>query len=152
MAGDWATASEAKFDLTMSWVDATDGGWVIGVKSGIGEWPRLMERIEHTIACILSDVPVTLLPDEEAQVMRWGTGPVAEIPNKCIHELFEERALATPDAVTLVLGADEMTYGELDRRSTSLAVHLQGLGWGRTCWWGCCLSDRSTWWWALWGS
>ena len=129
---DGFDTSAAKFDLSIGWYDASDGSgdWVVGVESGIGEWPRLMERIEHTIACLIGDVPVTLLPGEEEQVLAWGTGPVMEIPDKCIHELFEEQAAAQPDAVALVLGDDEMTYGELDRRSTLLGIHLQGLGVG----------------------
>ena len=55
-------------------------------------------------------------------MLAWGTGPVMPVPDKCIHELFEEQAAAHPDAVALVLGDDEMTYGELDRRSTLLAA------------------------------
>ena len=124
--------SKTKFDVSFGWIDAPDGSgnWVVSIESGVGEWPLLIERIEHTISCIIDDEPVSLLPGEEEQVLKWGTGPVMEIPDRCIHELFEERAAVQPDAVALVLGDEEMTYGELDRRSTVLAVHLQELGVG----------------------
>ena len=126
---DWPQSSEAKFDLVITWEDAhacSDGddgndgsaGWTIVIESGVGEWPRLIERIRHTIDCIINESPITLLPGEEEQVLKWGTGPLTPIPDKCIHEMFEEQARANPDAVALILGKDEMTYGELDRRST----------------------------------
>ncbi|WP_330330499.1 amino acid adenylation domain-containing protein [Streptomyces sp. NBC_00536] len=45
-------------------------------------------------------------------------------------ELFEERAAATPDAVALVAGATELTYGELNARANQWAHWFTGLGVG----------------------
>ena len=56
--------------------------------------------------------------------------PSTTLPALCVHELFEAQAGRTPDAVALVFGGAEMTYGELQRRAAALAAHLQGLGVG----------------------
>ncbi|MFF2751299.1 amino acid adenylation domain-containing protein [Kitasatospora sp. NPDC058048] len=46
----------------------------------------------------------------------------------CVHELVEERARRTPDAVAVRCGAERLTYRELDRRANRLARHLRARG------------------------
>ena len=46
----------------------------------------------------------------------------------CLHELFEQQAVRTPDAVALVCEDQSLTYRELDRRSSLLAERLAALG------------------------
>ncbi len=47
-------------------------------------------------------------------------------PNiKCIHQLVETQARKTPDAIALVYGKQQLTYEELNRRSSCLARYLQ---------------------------
>ncbi len=48
--------------------------------------------------------------------------------DQCLHELFEDQARRTPDAVAVVWGTDEVTYGELDRRAGLVARRLGELG------------------------
>lgn len=49
---------------------------------------------------------------------------------RCIHELFADRAAATPDAVAVESTDARITYGELERRANQLAHHLRDLGVG----------------------
>jgi amino acid adenylation domain-containing protein len=52
-------------------------------------------------------------------------------PACCIHELFEETATRTPDAVAVVdAHGASVTYGDLERRANKLAHHLRALGIG----------------------
>jgi non-ribosomal peptide synthetase component F len=51
-------------------------------------------------------------------------------PGVCIHELFEKQVERTPLHVALVHEEEQLTYGELNRRSNQLARHLQRLGAG----------------------
>ena len=44
--------------------------------------------------------------------------------SKCIHELFEDQVAHEPDAVALIFGDQELTYGELNARSNQLAHYL----------------------------
>lgn len=54
--------------------------------------------------------------------------PQAPEPSQCLHHLFEEHAARSPERIALVVGKRRLTYGELDRRATRLAAHLQTLG------------------------
>ena len=51
-----------------------------------------------------------------------------------MHELFEEQAQRTPEAVAVVFEEQQLTYRELNRRANQLAHHLRALGVGRRCW------------------
>nr|WP_262987091.1 non-ribosomal peptide synthetase [Streptomyces sp. CBMA156] len=46
----------------------------------------------------------------------------------CVHELVEEQARLTPDAVAVRCGTERLTYRELDRRANRLARHLRARG------------------------
>ena len=94
--------ADAKFDLFITWSDAPDGGWCVTLEMGRA-WPRLAERFEAVVGAILDDVePPTLLPDERATLLEWGTGPTPPIPDVCLHELFEAQVRRTPDALSLI--------------------------------------------------
>ena len=45
-----------------------------------------------------------------------------------LHDILTESAQKTPDAVAVVCSSTEITYSELEKRSTRFAVHLRGLG------------------------
>ena len=44
--------------------------------------------------------------------------------DRCIHELFEDRAESTPDAIALVYETEQLTFRELNRRANQLAHYL----------------------------
>jgi thioester reductase-like protein/amino acid adenylation domain-containing protein len=46
----------------------------------------------------------------------------------CLHELFEEQARCTPDALALEDASISLTYSELDRLADGLAAYLRSLG------------------------
>jgi amino acid adenylation domain-containing protein len=50
--------------------------------------------------------------------------------DKCIHQLFEEQAEKTPDAIALIFEEQQLTYRELNTRANQLAHHLRKLGVG----------------------
>lgn len=73
-----------------------------------------------------------LLTEDEEQQFRetWNATQVPFPEESCLHELFEEQAKRTPDAIALVFAEQYLTYRELDRRSNQLAHYLrkQGVG------------------------
>ncbi|MEQ7681104.1 non-ribosomal peptide synthetase [Bacillus ayatagriensis] len=64
-------------------------------------------------------------------------------PNeRCIHEVFAEKAGRHPDREAVTYGENSLTYRELDERSTALAVYLQEKGVTPECPVGIC-TERS---------
>ena len=58
-------------------------------------------------------------------------GEVVKFPRDyCIHELFEQQAERTPDAIALVVDEDTHTYSELNARANQLAHYLTAHGVG----------------------
>ncbi|MBW4718790.1 non-ribosomal peptide synthetase [Saccharothrix obliqua] len=100
---------------------------------------RLLESVAATPARPISELE--LLPDAERRLLvdEWGAVPWAgEVPG-CFPELFATRAAAHPDKPAVWFGDGELTYGELDARSTRLARRLRSLGLGRGATVGVCL-------------
>ena len=50
--------------------------------------------------------------------------------DRCVHQLFEEQAARTPDAVAVVFEDRQLTYRELNAQANQLARHLRTLGVG----------------------
>ncbi|MDB4968769.1 MAG: Malonyl CoA-acyl carrier protein transacylase, partial [Myxococcales bacterium] len=47
-----------------------------------------------------------------------------------LHDLFEQQAVRTPDAIAVDYDGRRLSYRELDERANRLAHHLQALGVG----------------------
>jgi amino acid adenylation domain-containing protein len=65
--------------------------------------------------------------ERQQMLVDWNDN-AAELPDKCIHELFEEHARNSPDSTAVVFQGQSLTYAELDRRARRLAQHLRELG------------------------
>ncbi|CAM5243197.1 D-alanine--D-alanyl carrier protein ligase [Streptomyces tendae] len=85
-----------------------------------------------------------LLTDAELRttLVEWNDTATDLPAQGCLHEAFEARADAAPDAVAVVQGADRLTYGEVNAAANRLAHHLRSLGVGPDDRVGLCL-DRS---------
>ncbi|MGW3244034.1 non-ribosomal peptide synthetase [Streptomyces sp. NPDC001070] len=70
-----------------------------------------------------------LLSAEETRLQLKGmAGPHRKLPDRRMHELFEERARAHPEAVAAVHGDRQWTYGDLNARANRLAHALLARG------------------------
>ena len=68
-----------------------------------------------------------LAPGERAWLLAVGHGATAPVPDRCLHELFEEQALRRPDALAVYSRPEEICYRELNTRANELAWRLRGL-------------------------
>ena len=91
---------------------------------------RLLRLLESAASApALPAGSLEILPDaERLQLLRQLDPPAALPAAKCLHALFEEWAARVPERTALVLGAQQLTYHELNARSNRLARHLLARG------------------------
>ncbi|TCJ94953.1 amino acid adenylation domain-containing protein [Nocardia alba] len=96
----------------------------------------LLDRLTAILTDFVADpkVPVASIDPftdvEVAAFLRAGHSEREAVPETTLPELFVARARRTPDAVAVVCGSVELTYGELDARTRRLAGRLSRAGIG----------------------
>ena len=90
----------------------------------------LVEALERDPQEALSALEVVPEPERQQLVYQWNTRAEEYRPEKCVHELFEEQVEKNAEAVALVYGKQELSYGELNRRANRVAHYLRELGVG----------------------
>ncbi|WP_026798523.1 non-ribosomal peptide synthetase [Planktothrix prolifica] len=96
---------------------------------------RMMTHFKTLLAAIVENPqqPVALLPllthQERHQLLEeWNETKTDYSYNKCIHQLIEEQAERTPDAIAVVFENQQLTYAQLNNRANQLAHYLRSLG------------------------
>src|SRR5205807_7887493 len=97
----------------------------------------LVQQPEHPVAAL----PLVTAA-EHALLERWNATQRAYPQERCVHELFEQQATCHADALAVVQGEAQLTYGQLDRRANQLAHSLRQLGVGPDVLVGLCV-ERS---------
>ncbi|MEW2577320.1 non-ribosomal peptide synthetase [Streptomyces syringium] len=86
----------------------------------------LAQRVAQTHAALAAGRPGLLAPGDLPLLLALGDGGTAPIPDRCLHELFEEQAGHTPNAVAVHCDGVELTYRDLARRAAQLSRMLPG--------------------------
>ena len=111
------------------------------IRRMLGHYRLLLQAaVEKPDQCI-SQLPI-LTEAERRQILIEWNDTKREVPQACVHQLFEEQVERTPDAVALVCENRQLTYSELNRRANQLAHKLQSLGVGPDVMVGICI-ERS---------
>ncbi|WNV84096.1 non-ribosomal peptide synthetase [Umezawaea sp. Da 62-37] len=121
----------SRFDLTVNLKERGTGvGGVLEYSTDLfdrGTAERLAARFALVLDRVAAapDAPVgavdVLLPGEREELL---ADTAVDIPDWCVHELVEEHARRTPDAVALVFGDERVTYAELNARANRFAHEL----------------------------
>ncbi len=121
---------DAEQGLTVSFVYNTDLFEAATIARMLGNFQTLLEAVVADPEQRLSDLP--LLTDAERQqlLVEWNDNKTDYPRDLCIHQLFEAQAQRTPDAIAVVFEHEQLTYGELNRRTNQLAHYLRALGVG----------------------
>jgi amino acid adenylation domain-containing protein len=82
----------------------------------------------HLTALAHPDRPSLLSEDELRFQLEELAGPVRELPDRRVHELFEERVEKHPDAVAAVRDERRWTYAELNSRANQVGRALLARG------------------------
>jgi non-ribosomal peptide synthetase component F len=132
----------AKFDLQV--VVSEDGeGLVRGnvlyatdlfdastVERMVGHMRRVLETAVGDAEKKKIDEIDLLTAAEREQVLQVWNRTEGWYPERCVQELFEERAGATPEAVALEVKGKQISYGELNQRANQVAHYLRKKGVG----------------------
>jgi amino acid adenylation domain-containing protein len=130
-------ASIAPFDLAL---DATPEGAGIHLALNYNTdlfQPATARRLLSHYATLLHSVvkhseraitAVSLLPDEEAHLVRRWAGTARDYPQVCVHQLVERCARENPASAAVILGCRQWSYAELDRRANQIAGALSASG------------------------
>ena len=104
-----------------------------------GHLQTLLESIVDNPQQTLSQLSLLTAAERELLLTNWNHTPSAIVPQLCIHELFEEQARLTPQAIAAVYGTEQVTYAELNARANRLAHYLRTLKVGAEVTVGLCI-------------
>jgi amino acid adenylation domain-containing protein len=102
----------------------------------------LVAALEEAPEAPLTELEVLPAAERALLLDAWNATDTPYPDDVCLHELVEQQAARTPDAVALVFADAQMSYAELDRRATRLAEELRAAGVGPDVRVGLCL-ERS---------
>ncbi|SHN30776.1 amino acid adenylation domain-containing protein [Pseudomonas asturiensis] len=131
----------AQFDLTLdtcerqnglgaSLIYATDLFDASTIERMAGHWRNLLHAMTGNVQQRIAELPLLSADEREATVQGWNASLKAYPTGQCAHQRFEAQAARTPQAIALSLGAEQLSYEQLNRRANQLAHKLreQGVG------------------------
>jgi amino acid adenylation domain-containing protein/non-ribosomal peptide synthase protein (TIGR01720 family) len=147
-------SASSKYDLTLS-VSELDGGLdaLIEYSTDLFERETIQRMLEHFGVLLesivanpderLSRLPLLGATERTRLLDSWSRGEQQPLQSLCVHELIEAQVMRAPDALAVVFGEEQLTYGELNRRANQLARHLRRQGVGPEVMVGSCLEQGS---------
>ena len=143
----------SKFDLTFSFGENPES-LIMTIDYNqdlfLGETvKRMADQVVLLIDGIISNVDTDvrnismLTESDKSNILNTWNKTTVELPDEqCIHKLFRNQAIKTPDAVALRKGNEQISYQQLDKQSDQFAAYLQQKGVGNNSLIGLML-DRS---------
>src|SRR5262249_46323005 len=108
----------------------------------IGHFKALLQAVVSEPNLRLSNIPILTNPECRRLIEEWNDTAREYPEERSIHELIQEQAVRTPEAVAAVFEDEKITYARLDARSNQLARYLRKRGIGPESLVGLCI-ERS---------
>ena len=129
----------AKFDLMLTLVEGEGLNGLLEFNTDLFESERIERLLRHFAVLLqgivaepqrrLSELP--LLGTEELETLRgWSEQHDRYEARGLVHELFEAQVARRPEAVAIVCGGGQLSFGELNGRANQLAHYLRAQGVG----------------------
>ncbi len=129
----------AQFDLTLDVTERPHGMECLleystevfersTVQRILTHFTNLLESIVTNPEQRLRELPMLTDAERRQMLVEWNDTAREYVRERCIHQLFEEQAERTPEAVALALDDECVTYAELNRRANQLGHYLMQLG------------------------
>jgi amino acid adenylation domain-containing protein len=93
-------------------------------------WTRLLQAIVDDSTKKIGELPMLTTDEQQVLVHDWNRTAEVYPLEQCMHQLIQAQARRTPEAPALVFGERELSYAQLDARTSQLANYLreQGVG------------------------
>jgi amino acid adenylation domain-containing protein len=136
-----AETGTAKFDLMLVMAQRPGGlRGMIEYSSDLFDRSTILRMAQHLELLLsaaaadcdrpLSTLPAMTMAERQQLLIEWNDTSTGYPRDLCLHELFAFQAARTPEKVAVVCGGEQLSYGDLDRRSARLARYLGALGVG----------------------
>nr|ALT22083.1 nonribosomal peptide synthetase [Anabaena sp. XPORK15F] len=96
---------------------------------------RMLRHFENILTSVLANpqqqinqINLLTAAEKNQLLLEWNDTKVEYSQDKCIHQLLEEQAIKTPDAIAVIFENQQLTYQELNQKANQLAHYLQELG------------------------
>ncbi|MBI6562226.1 syringopeptin non-ribosomal peptide synthetase SypC, partial [Pseudomonas syringae] len=103
-------------------------------ESTIARYLGYLQRLLHAMVAddrqVLEQVPLLDTVERKHLLVDLNATDVPYPQEATIHQLFEEKVQAQPDAIAVAFQAQRLSYAELNRQANRLAHHLIGMGIG----------------------
>jgi amino acid adenylation domain-containing protein len=119
----WEDAEGLKLQVVYS-IDLFDDNTITRM---LGHFETLLLGIVSNPNQRLSDLRLLTEVEQKELLIDWNNTEL-QIRKLCFHQLFEEQAERTPDAIAVVLENQQLTYKQLNNRANQIAHYLQELG------------------------
>ncbi|HYO56053.1 condensation domain-containing protein, partial [Archangium sp.] len=138
LSGVNARTVTTKFDLALMTFEQGEG--LVGtcqystdlfeeqtIRRMLGHLKTLLEGVAANVEQRLSKLPL-LSEEERKQVLVEWNATETPVRMACLHELFEEQARRTPDAVAVAFEGTQLSYQQVERYANQLAHYLRERG------------------------
>jgi len=93
-------------------------------------WQNLLQAIVADPQQRIGDLPLLDAAEQQRMITDWGRATLDYPSQARVHQLFEARVEAQPEAVALIFEDAQLSYRQLNSRANRLARHLQERGVG----------------------
>jgi amino acid adenylation domain-containing protein len=139
ISGMPGSSTTSKFDLTVAASERESGLWVgfeyatdlfdaETIEQMQQHWLTLLQAIVANPDCPIGELPLLSAPEQDKIVHQWNATEREFARDICVPALVARHATGTPDAIALEMGAEKLTYAELNARAERLAQHLRTKG------------------------
>lgn len=110
----------------------------------LGHFVALIVELVRRPLAALGELDMVNCEESQVLLKTWNPKPLQNYDVACLHDLFGQQVVRTPQATAITSGTERWTYEELDRRSNQVAHYLRELGVGPEVLVGVCLK-RTAW-------
>ncbi|HEX5890621.1 MAG TPA: condensation domain-containing protein, partial [Pyrinomonadaceae bacterium] len=122
--------TEDRGQLHLSLVYNTDLFDASTIRSTAEHLKVLLAGVAYNPDRPISTLPLLTAAELRQLLVEWNDTGKELIEEVCLHQIFEQQAARTPEAIAIVFAERRVTYEELNQRANRLAHHLIAMGVG----------------------